>query len=202
MQGNNRHTERSARKGAPHRASTRIDLTPMVDLGFLLITFFMLTTILNRPQVMPVVMPDKDPIDDPPELSDHQVLTLLLGGRDKVYWYEELSNARLDSTGYEPAGLRKVILDKKARVRQQSGDRLVSDLSGGKKAVSKLSVIIKATPAARYKNVVDVFDEMKICGIAHYIMLDISPEEAAFLDNPAAGLQFSETQQVAAAYHH
>lgn len=174
----------------------------MVDLGFLLITFFMLTTILSKPQVMPVVWPDKGPVDDPPELGNRQVLTLLLGANDKVYWYEGITNARLDSTNYDATGLRRVLLEKKTAVDHAFGlrTRSVPGTDGKTKPVSSLAVLIKATPDARYKNVVDVFDEMKICGIDHYVMLDISPQETAFIRNPAGGLVFTEAQQVAAAY--
>lgn len=186
----------------PRRISTRVDLTPMVDLGFLLITFFMLTTVLSKPQVMPVVMPDKTPIEDPPELTHRQVLTLILGAGDKVYWYEGITDARLDSTTYDASGLRQVILKKKKAVQELMGEgkRPAPGSPGQTRPVSKLAILIKATPEARYKNVVDVFDEMKICGIDHYVMLDISPQEMAFIRNPAAGLIFSEAEQVAAAY--
>lgn len=187
---------------SPQRTSTRVDLTPMVDLGFLLITFFMLTTLLSKPQVMPVVWPDKTPVDDPPALSHRQVLTLLLGAGDKVYWYQGITDARLDSTGYDANGLRRVLLEQKAAADRIFGlkTRPVPGEPGKTKTVSSFAVLIKATPEARYKNVVDVFDEMKICGIDHYVMLDISPQETAFIRNPAGGLVFSEAEQVAAAY--
>ena len=67
--------------------------------------------------------------------------------------------------------------------------------------LSKPNVLIKATPEARYKNVVDIFDEMKICGIDHYVLMDVSQQETAFLQNPAGGLVFSEADQRRAAYN-
>lgn len=202
LQSSASRSAHTPRRGAPRRISTRVDLTPMVDLGFLLITFFMLTTVLSKPQVMPVVMPDKTPIEDPPAITDRQVLTLILGAQDKVYWYEGITDARLDSTSYDATGLRQVILKKKKAVQELMGEgkRPVPGTPGQTKPVSKLAILIKATPEARYKNVVDVFDEMKICGIDHYVMLDISPQEMAFIRNPAAGLIFSEAEQIAAAY--
>ncbi|NUO03231.1 MAG: biopolymer transporter ExbD [Saprospiraceae bacterium] len=198
----NRQTGSKPKRGSPRRIPIRIDLTPMVDLGFLLITFFMLTTMLAQPQVMPMVMPDKTPVNDPPVVSANQAITLLLGAKDKVYWYEDPANARLDSTTFESDGLRQVLLDKKARVRNRYGDKIRPDIykPGTMKTTSKLTVLIKATPEARYKNVVDVFDEMKICEIAHYVMLDISPQELQFIRNPMEGLQFDESQQTTAAY--
>lgn len=183
------------------KMSTRVDLTPMVDLGFLLITFFMLTTTLAKPQIMPVVMPEKD-VDqkDLQATKESQVLTLLLGPDDKVYYYEGITDAKLDSTDYSAEGLRKVILDKKDRVKQQWGESEKDDPKnpGQKKMVSKLNVIIKPTKDSRYKNVVDAFDEMKITNIALYVLLDISKQEEEFIKNPAGGLKFSVDEQTAA----
>jgi biopolymer transport protein ExbD len=181
--------------------STRVDLTPMVDLGFLLITFFMLTTTLAKPQIMPVVMPEKDvKKEDLAETKESQVLTLLLGDNDKVFWYEGITDAKLDSTDYSAEGLRKVILDKKDKVNALFPEEEKDDLKnpGQKKKVSKLNVIIKPTKDARYKNIVDAFDEMKICNVALYVLLDISEQEELFIKNPAAGLKFSVEDQVEA----
>ena len=202
MQTADRRTGTQPQRGSPRRLSIRVDLTPMVDLGFLLITFFMLTTILSKPQVMPVAMPDKTPLREPPVVSPEKVLTLLLGGDDKVFWYEDPSHARLDSVGYGADGLRRVVLDKKERVTRRFGEQERPDPRhpGRSKSVSPMVVIIKAAPGARYKNMVDVLDEMHICQVAHYVILDISEAEKAFVGNPAAGLQFTEAQQLAAAY--
>lgn len=202
MQTADRRSGNQPQRGSPRRIFIRIDLTPMVDLGFLLITFFMLTTILSKPQVMPVAMPDKTPVQEPPVVSPQKVLTLLLGADDKVYWYEDPHQARLDSTSYHADGLRRVILDKKERVTSLFGQQERPDPRhpGRSKSVSPMVVIIKAMPGARYKNVVDVLDEMHICQIAHYVMLDISEPEKAFVQDPAAGLNFSVAQQMAAAY--
>jgi len=183
------------------KMSTRVDLTPMVDLGFLLITFFMLTTTLAKPQIMPVVMPEKDVEEkDLQATKESQVLTLLLGGDDKVYYYEGITDAKLDSTDYSAEGLRKVILDKKDRVKEQWGDSEKDDPKnpGQKKTYSKLNVIIKPTKDAVYKNVVDAFDEMKITNIALYVLLDVSVQEEEFIKNPAGGLKFSLDEQAAA----
>ena len=177
------------------KMSTRIDFTPMVDLGFLLITFFMLTTTLAKPQVMALVMPEPE-TDDPPAISDRRVLTLLLGEGDKVYWYEGLTDARLDSTDYSAHGLRRVILDKMARVQEAIGlenyrDRKTGEMRQG----SQLSVLIKPTAHCRYENLVDALDEMAVCRVRYYMILDISPQEEAFVKNPAGGLAFNAAQQ-------
>ena len=185
------------------KMSTKIDFTPMVDLGFLLITFFMLTTTLAKPNIMPIVMPDKnlEKIEDAESVKESQVLTLLLGDNDVVYYYEGLENAVLDSTDYSAEGLRAVILKKKDKVKQQWGEEERDDPKneGQKKMVSRLNVIIKPTKDARYKNVVDVFDEMKITDIGRYVMLEVSEKEMEFIKNPAGGLNFSVAEQVEAA---
>lgn len=193
-------------KGGKKRSkkmSTKVDFTAMVDLAFLLITFFMLTTTLAKPNIMPIIMPEKKDIkeDDLEATKESQVLTLLLGANDKVYYYEGITDAKLDSTDYSAEGMRKVILDKKDRVKAQWGEDEKDDPKnpGQKKIDSKLNVVIKPTKDSRYKNLVDAFDEMKICNVARYVMLDVSKQEEDFIKTPAAGLKFSVQDQLNAA---
>lgn len=163
-----------------NRISTRIDFTPMVDLGFLLITFFMLTTALTKPNVMPMVMPKTGELSEP--LKASKALTLLLGDGDKIYWYEGLEMAQMDSTSFDAAGLRKLILDKKNRVDAQWGlESFTDSKTGASRNGSFLSVIIKASKHARYKNLIDALDEMAICQVRYYCLLDITAEEASLL---------------------
>lgn len=186
------------------KMSTRIDFTPMVDLGFLLITFFMLTTTLAKPQILALVMPEKD-IDkeDIEPVKESKVLTLLLGANDKVYWYEGITDAKLDSTDYSAEGVRQVILKKMDKVNAQFGmdeykkknkEGVEEDLKG-----SYVNVIIKPTKESRYKNLVDALDEMAITKVRYYVILDVSPLEEAFIKNPAAGLKFNAEEQLDAA---
>ncbi len=187
------------------KMSTRIDFTPMVDLGFLLITFFMLTTTLAKPQIMALVMPEKDiKKEDIEPVKESKVLTLLLGANDKVFWYEGITEAKLDSTDYSAEGVRQVILNKMDKVKAQfqtetykkkNKEGVEEEHTDG----SYINVIIKATPEARYKNLVDALDEMAICKVRYYVILDISPLELTFIKNPAAGLKFNVDEQVEAA---
>ena len=112
----NQHGSAPAPRGKPRakQTSTRIDFTPMVDLGFLLITFFMLTTALSKPSMMPLVMPKDDGTTEPQKES--KVLTVLLGAADKIYWYEGLNLDKMDSTAFDSDGLRQLILLKKEKV--------------------------------------------------------------------------------------
>jgi len=183
------------------KMSTRIDFTPMVDLGFLLITFFMLTTTLAKPQIMALVMPEKDvKVKDLEPVKESKVLTLLLGANDKVYWYEGITKPTLDSTDYSAEGLRKVILNKMEKVNQQFGmDEYEDAKTKEKKQGSFITVLIKPTKEARYKNLVDALDEMAITKVRYYVILDVSPAEETFIKNPAAGLDFNPEAQADAA---
>jgi biopolymer transport protein ExbD len=196
--------ESGGKKGGKTRSkkmSTRVDLTPMVDLGFLLITFFMLTTTLAKPQIMAVVMPDKDvKKEDVEPVKESKVLTLLLGANDKVYWYEGITEPKLDSTDYSAEGMRKVILDKMEKVKGQWGMEDYEDFKTKEaKKGSFLNVLIKPTKEARYKNLVDALDEMAITHTRYYVVLDISEAEENFIKNPAGGLNFNAEAQVDAA---
>jgi len=187
------------------KMSTRIDFTPMVDLGFLLITFFMLTTTLAKPNILALVMPEKDiKKEDVEPVKESKVLTLLLGANDKVYWYEGITDAKLDSTDYAAEGLRSVILNKMDRVKEQFGlqtykrknrEGVEEEFNDG----SYINVIIKPMKDARYKNLVDALDEMAICKVRYYVILDVSKLEEQFVKNPAGGLKFNVEEQVEAA---
>ena len=187
------------------KMSTRIDFTPMVDLGFLLITFFMLTTTLAKPNILALVMPEKDiKKEDVEPVKESKVLTLLLGADDKVYWYEGITDAKLDSTNYAAEGLRDVILKKMDKVKEQFGQEtfkrknkagVEEEFTDG----SYVNVIIKPMKEARYKNLVDALDEMAICKVRYYVILDVSPLEEEFVKNPAGGLKFNAEAQVDAA---
>ncbi len=187
-------------KGKPKKMSTRVDLTPMVDLGFLLITFFMLTTTLSKPQIMALVMPDKDvKLEDLEPVKEGKVLTLLLGANDKVYWYEGISDAKLDSTDYSAEGLRKVILNKMQKVQTTYGLDDYKDVKTKEdRKGSFINVIIKPTKESRYKNLVDALDEMSITKVRYYVILDVSELEEKFMKNPAAGLNFTPEDQAEA----
>jgi biopolymer transport protein ExbD len=194
----------SKKKGGKVRSkkmSTRVDLTPMVDLGFLLITFFMLTTTLAKPQIMALVMPDKDIKKEEAEpVKESKVLTLLLAANDKVYFYEGITDAKLDSTDFSAEGLRKTILNKMDKVKAQWGQEDYTDHKTNEpRKGSFINVIIKPTKASRYKNLVDALDEMAICKVRYYVILDVSKLEEEFMKNPANGLKFNVDDQVKAA---
>jgi biopolymer transport protein ExbD len=141
------------------KLSTRVDLTPMVDLGFLLITFFMFTTTLSSPTAMHLNMPDETATPDQQnEAAKAGAFTLILGKNDQVYYYEGDDPKTMQVTNLK--GVRDKILDKKARTPED-----------------KLVIIIKPDVDATYKDVVDVLDEMTINGINKYAMVTVRPDE-------------------------
>ena len=144
------------------KLSTRVDMTPMVDLGFLLITFFIFTATMSTPAAMQLFMPkDTDNKDQQNKAKESGSLTVMLGKADKVYYYEGMlavDGSNFKSTDFK--GIRDVIIDKKRRTPPED-----------------LVVIIKPNEDATYKNTVDMLDEMTINGIKRFALIDITPQE-------------------------
>ena len=166
------------------KLSTRIDLTPMVDLGFLLITFFMYTTTLAKPKTMEINMPYKDPNmteEQKSKVKESTALTILLSKNHQVYTYEGIGSDPTKPPELKPVSLAKntkalrdAILDKKKKVEQ-----LVQ--SGGLGATDRIVILIKPDSTSTYKDVVDVFDEMTINDIKVYAKVDITEQDREFI---------------------
>lgn len=154
-----------------------VDLTAMVDLAFLLITFFMLTTSLSKPQSMNLAMPDKnkEQIDEPVlDVPDDRTLTILLGEKNKMVWYYGLPKTPIEGptvVGYGKNGIRKELLAKTKSVVAKYGDP--------KKG---LIVLVKASKKSTYRNLVDILDEIAITKVPTYAIVDITPEDKAMLE--------------------
>jgi biopolymer transport protein ExbD len=141
------------------KLSTRVDLTPMVDLGFLLITFFIFTTTMSQPTAMPLYLPkDVQKPEDQNKVKESAVLTIMLGKDDQVYYYEGIDPTKMMSSNFK--AIRDVVLDKKRRTDPKD-----------------FVVVLKPTQDASYKNTVDILDEMKIDDIHRFAMVDITPDE-------------------------
>ena len=156
------------------KQSTRVDLTAMVDLAFLLITFFMLTTTLAKPQAMDLAMPDKEK-DDQQELTvaDNRTMTILLGDNNRLEWYmglvdKPLTPPQVDNYGRN--GIRKALIENAKKVIATTGDP-----SKG------LIVLIKPSDQSNYRNFVDILDEMKVSNIDRYAIVEISDPDIALL---------------------
>jgi biopolymer transport protein ExbD len=150
------------------KLSTRVDLTPMVDLGFLLITFFIFATTLSQPTAMGLAMPKDDVKDqDLTKIKNSGALTIIMGKANQVYYYEKMDPTQLKSSTY--IQIRDVILKKKQNT-----------------PADDLFVIIKPDKDATYENVVNMLDEMTIDDISRYSM-DIA--------NDAEVMVVSKTEQ-------
>ena len=158
------------------KANSKVDLTAMVDLAFLLITFFMLTTSLNKPQSMDLGMPEKNPKDPPPPVlvDERRTMTIILGENDKLKNYMGLIENPIEapkSVAYGKEGIRKDLLSRSKSIPLVTGDP--------KKG---LIVIIKPGKKSTYKNLVDILDEMAICKVPTYAIVGITPAEVALLE--------------------
>jgi len=154
------------------KKSTRVDLTAMVDLAFLLVTFFMLTTTLNKPKAMDLIMPDKDEhkIDQLP-VPESRTLTILLGKDNKIEWYRGLVDKPLGAPttdNFGKDGIRKVLVDMKQKIFEESGGK-------------PMIVLVKASDKAVYRNMVDIMDELNIANIDIRAIVDITIPDIALL---------------------
>ncbi len=190
-------------KRRPKKSSTHIDMTPMVDLMCLLLTFFMLTSALNKPKVMEVGLPDKDQKEkNKDKIPKWRTINIIMDANDKVYYYTGLVERPpypdLIETNYSKDGIRKLLLARNKTLFKNIEDLNTAVVKGKKvmpvdtlrKRILQLKrddkigpiVLIKATDKAKYKNIVDVIDEMAICDVAHYALVDMNKPEQKMLD--------------------
>lgn len=161
------------------KQSTRVDMTPMVDLGFLLITFFMFTTTFSKPNVMDLGLPAKPkkdaPKPPPTEIDLSNSISLIIGKDNRIFYHQldqtGLNDQTLMETSYDREGITKVI----EQAKQKAKD------------VTKFTVIIKPTDDAVYKNFVDILDEMAITKSEQYGVTDIKPWEEAVYEKKVGG---------------
>ena len=152
-----------------------IDMTPMVDLGFLLITFFIFTATITEKKAVQLVMPnDGKPMD----LSEKNVLTAILGKDDKVMvytgrWEDALANNAIEVTNYGTSeGLGRLVRQKQVKM-------------GANK--EKLMLLVKPLSSSSYKNVIDALDEAMINDLSRYAIVDPTKEEKEWAEGKAAG---------------
>jgi biopolymer transport protein ExbD len=159
----NSSAQRSSGGVRRRSSSIRIDMTPMVDLGFLLITFFMLTTVLNNPVVLPIEkFSNEEDTGQRKTIQERNLMTLVLGEKNKIYWFIGTTNPKVQVTDFSVNGIRKIILSKKAGIKD-------------------LYVFIKASEQSRYQNLVDILDEMTIADIKRYSLLEVTNEETSLI---------------------
>lgn len=175
--GNCNSARRRAGVNRMKRHSLKTDMTPMVDLGFLLVTFFVFTSVLSRPHTTQLVMPREGNT----RLGESNALTVLLGKEERLYYYHGDWETALESGSISPTsfsvndGLGRVIRAKQAVL--DSGPIHHEGRNG-------LMLIIKPGPDAVYGNVIDVLDEALINAVMKYIIVKPSTEENKFLSGP------------------
>ena len=197
--GDKKHKKVRAKK-----ASTHIDMTPMVDLAFLLLTFFMLTTTFSRPKTMEINMPVKDAKEEEQQkVAASQTLSVLLTEKDRIIWYmgvddptkpPETNSANFSLTSEN--SIHRVLLEKNQKVYDQvqelkkqadkenwAQDTLKARIARAKADKKGLIVLIKSDDKARYKNLVDILDEMSVCAIGRFAIVDVSPSEQDLIKN-------------------
>jgi biopolymer transport protein ExbD len=202
--GKKKHGKKRAKK-----TSTRIDMTPMVDLGFLLLTFFILTTTFSKPKAMEINMPVKDKDlkeEEKNKVPAEHTLNVILTKNNVIYWYFGIADPNktlpaLTKTNFSKDGLRKVLVNEnnkrhnaykeiegwKKQVRE--GKLKEEDYKEKLKAfraqhkASSLIVLLKPDKESKYKNIVDALDEMAICNIGSYALLESNQVENLMVEN-------------------
>lgn len=163
-----------ARKGRNNKLSTKVDLTPMVDLGFLLITFFIVTTAWTKPRTMSLYMPAGNTPDMAVKRST--VLTIIPITKDKVFYYhgdftDAMQHNQYGITNFSiTGGIGNIIRQKQVMLD----------------AVPKLSrndlmLIIKPATGASYESIADALDEVLINNLKHYSLVDMGEPEKTLL---------------------
>lgn len=160
-------------------------MTPMVDLGFLLITFFVMTARLSEPSSLSLILPKDDKEHQMP-VGDSKTMTVLVNGPGVYYYMGDFNAALAENRVYQTSlagdhGLRDVI-----RRKQQELDVAESTIpSKNREAVGRAGLVflMKAGPLADYKTVIDLMDETLINGITRHMLLSMDAAEMTALEN-------------------
>jgi biopolymer transport protein ExbD len=192
---------------------THIDMTPMVDLACLLLTFFMLTTAFSKPKVMEIVLPERQKDKkNQTEISKGRVLNIILTSDDKIFWYNGLADPHkpplptLNVTDFSKDGIRKVVLERNKNLFARI-DSLNRGIIEGTSTTPKDSIksvikrmkrednerkigpiiLIKSDENVKYKDFVSIIDEMAITDVAIYSVSDLMPVEKKMIADFRAG---------------
>lgn len=164
----------TSRKIRSRKLNSKVDLTAMVDLAFLLITFFMLTTSLTKPQSMDLTLPDNGP-NPPMPVDENLTMTILIDKGDKLKCYMGLlsENKPKEIRFTDNKALRNEIVSNKKKAANYA--RSIG------KPEKNLIVLIKPGNKSSYRNLVDVLDEMAISNVQTYAITDLVPDESKLL---------------------
>lgn len=181
----------------------RVDFTPMVDMNMLLITFFMLCTTLSKPQTMEISMPSNDKNiteEDQTKVAASRAITVLLGGDNRVFYYAGEPNYQdynsLKEVSFNADGLRAVLTERNydviQKIKELKREKLETNMSEDdfNKRASEIKnvktapvVMIKASDESTYENLIDALDEMQICSISKYAIVDIAEGDLFLMEN-------------------
>lgn len=153
------------------KKSTRVDMTAMVDVAFLLLTFFILTTTMGQPYVMEV---NKPPLSDGAPVVEGKVMTLVLGADDQVHYWVGTDGESVQTVGFDGDGIRKVIV---GHLNKEGNRCRGKEVHGCWDPM----FVIKPYKSSRYKNLVDILDEMAINGVSKYALGDIEAADSVLL---------------------
>lgn len=159
-------------KGGPKtkKKSTKVDMTAMVDVAFLLLTFFVLTATMSNNASMEMILPPKVEEEDEEDLRkkivEDKIMTIVLSEEDKVYYWVGITEAVVDSTDYSDEGLRKVLFDHVNKM-QTSGVPLCKDVDNVEPCWDPIFVF-KPKNKSRFKNMIDLLDELSIVNAPKY----------------------------------
>lgn len=158
----NNEGRRSSSKGSRRRKKRPgIDMTAMVDVAFLLLTFFVLTAMMDEAQRMDIVHPPKGADDPPVKVLDKKILTVLIDEKNSLHYYVGSQDPEVFETGYSAAGIRKVLLQ-----HQEREDPIV---------------VVKPHRSSRYRYLVNMLDELAIVKAPKFVIQDFSPQDSLLL---------------------
>lgn len=140
----------------------RVDMTPMVDLGFLLITFFMFTTNFTKPNVIDLGLPAGE---GGTEINIKNQLTFILGKDNRIFYYQTEAN-NLSTKAIQ-----------ETKMVGMNVSKIISEYKKVAPSPEKFTIIIKPTDDANYKNFVDIIDEMALTQNTRYGISDLKPLE-------------------------
>jgi biopolymer transport protein ExbD len=169
--------------GAPKqkKKSTRIDMTAMVDVAFLLLTFFILTTTLATPQALELIKPPKlDNPEDQLKVDEKKVMTIIMGENDKVYYYMGVTEPKMETTDFSSDGIRKQIQMHLTRYPNRCPKGATAEEIKSSKCWDPI-IVLKPNKTCKYKNMVDMLDEMRINQVLKYALAEVTPEDSLLL---------------------
>ena len=164
--------QKPPRNARQKRKEVEVDMNPMVDLAFLLLTFFMLATTFAKPQIMDLIMPvipEDDVVEQEQAIKESQALTIILSIDNKIYWYEGISDPKIQEIDHSKENIRPLLVERN-------------------EMIEKLVILIKPMPNSRYENLIDLLDEINSIGIKRYALTEVNDFDLSLLSKQAQNL--------------